>query len=90
MINQEKREILAELAPEAVIFDEPSFDNSIIGISTDGAIIYDYASMVEEFMGDNNCEYEEAADFIDYNTIRSIPYTSANGIPPIVSYSQLI
>ena len=86
MINKEIREDLSSIAPEGVIFDNPSFDNSIVGVSYDGAIIYDYEKMVEEFMLENECTSEEAEDFIDYNTIRSLPYTASCGVPPVILY----
>ena len=41
----------------------------------------------EELMEDENCSYEEAADWIDYNTIRSLPYAGENG--PIIMFSIL-
>ena len=30
--------------------------------------------MVEEYMIDNECTYDEAVDWIDYNTVRALPY----------------
>ena len=56
------------------MFENPSYDKSIVGISSSGQLVYDYEKMVEEFMEDNNCDYDEAVDFIDYNTMRSLPY----------------
>lgn len=56
------------------MFENPSYDKSIVGISSSGQLVYDYEKMVEEFMEDNNCDYDEAVDFIDYNTMRALPY----------------
>lgn len=33
-------------------------------------------------------EYEEAMEFIDYNTIRTLPYTSSVGVRPIIVYND--
>ena len=84
MINHKIREMLAETAPDAIILDAPSFDNSIIGVSTCGAIVYDLDKMVEELAEEDNISLEEARDFVDYNTLRSLGYMSHEGLMPIV------
>lgn len=83
MVNTELREYIGDLNPAAVLFDNPAFDGSIIGISTSGNIIYDLELMVEELANDDNITYEEAADFISYNTIRALPYIT-EGDKPII------
>lgn len=80
-------QLRAELPEDAILFDNMSYDGSIIGVTTDGRVVYDYDKMVEELMEDENCSYEEAADWIDYNTIRALPYAGENG--PIIMYSVL-
>ena len=66
---------------QSIFFSNPSYDSAIVGVSTDGRVIYDYDLMVADFMHANHCSYEDAVDFIEYNTIRSLPYVP-NG--PIV------
>lgn len=83
MINEDLREHIKNNYDGAVLFDNPSFDNSIIGISTNNNIIYDLTSMVDELAEDDNMSYEEALEFIDYNTLRTIPYIN-EGSKPIV------
>ena len=83
-VNQQLR---AELPEDAIVFDNMSYDGSIVGVTTDGRVVYDYDKMVEELMQDENCSYEEAADWIDYNTIRALPYAGENG--PIIMFSIL-
>ena len=80
-------ELRAELPEDAIVFDNMSYDGSIVGVTTDGRVVYDYDKMVEELMEDEEWSYEEAAEWIDYNTIRSIPYAGPNG--PIIMYSVL-
>ena len=80
-------ELRAELPEDAILFDNMSYDGSIVGVTTDGRVVYDYDKMVEELMEDEQCSYEEAADWIDYNTIRALPYTGENG--PIIMYPIL-
>lgn len=83
-VNQQLRDGLPE---DAIVFDNMSYDGSIVGVTTDGRVVYDYDKMVEELMEDEQCSYEEAADWIDYNTIRMLPYTGENG--PIIMFSIL-
>ena len=78
-INMNIREILPE---GAIILDNSSFDNSIIGVTLDDRLIYDYDKMIEELMEDDGMTFDEAMDWIDYNTIRALPY--AGSMAPII------
>ena len=84
MINNKIRDYIAEEHEEAAIFNVPSYDNSIVGITDDGHIIYDYDKMVKEFMSENNVTMQEAIEFIEYNTIRTLPYIEESVRPIIV------
>lgn len=77
-------QLRAELPEDAIVFDNMSYDGSIVGVTTDGRVVYDYDKMVEELMEDEQCSYEEAADWVDYNTIRALPYVGENS--PIIMY----
>ena len=44
-----------------------------MGITTDGRAVYDYSLMVEDLMEEDNMDYDEAVEFIDYNTLGAIP-----------------
>jgi hypothetical protein len=78
-------ELRAELPEDAIVFDNMSYDSSIVGVTTDGRVVYDYDKMVEELMSEEGWSYEDAAEWIDYNTIRSIPYAGPGA--PIIMYS---
>lgn len=67
-------EIREKLPPDSIVLDDESFDDSIIGVSLDGRVIYAYDRMVIEYMVDNDCELEDACQWLDYNTLRAIPY----------------
>jgi hypothetical protein len=69
-----KPEIRKRLDDGALVFDNPAYDDSIIGKTFDGRAIYDIEKMSEELATDDNISIEEAMDFIDYNAIRSLPY----------------
>lgn len=69
-----KPEIRERLDDGALVFDNPAYDNSIIGQTFDGRAIYDIDLMADELAQDDQITVEEAMDFIDYNAIRSLPY----------------
>jgi hypothetical protein len=79
-------EILNELPEEAIVLGDVfmSYDNSIVGVTTDGRVVYDFDKMIEELMQDEEWSYEEAVEWIDYNTIRSLPYAGPGA--PIIMY----
>lgn len=73
-----------ELPEAAIVFDSLAYDNSIIGVTIDDRVVYDYDMMVKELMEDEEMTCDEAMDWIDYNTIRSLPY--AGPMAPIIMY----
>lgn len=86
MVKQELRENLPE---DSIVFDNPSFDNSIIGTTFEGRPIYVFEDMVQEFIVDNELENEEdaefqAIEFIEYNTMRALPYINSSKKPLIL------
>lgn len=84
MIDIEKRK---QLPPDALVFDNNSYDGSIIGTTLDGRVIYCLEMMIEELMEDEGISEEEAIEWIEYNTIRSLPYAGPKA-PLIVSIEE--
>lgn len=81
------REILCDMGYEnSIIFDNPSYDSAIIGISEDERVIYDYDKMINYLVTEDDMTIEEASDFISYNTIRSLPYVENH---PIIMYNLI-
>jgi hypothetical protein len=83
MINKELREEIESVANQfetsVVMLDNPYFDNSILGYIEDGdtiRLVYDMDKMVDEFIEDSTdeCTETDAIEFIEYNTLRAIPY----------------
>ena len=73
---------------EIVVFDNPSYVTAAIGTEEiSGRVIYDYEKMVEFLMETDGMTYEDAAEFIDYNTIRAIPSMGTSA--PIILYPFL-
>ncbi len=80
-----KRETICEMGyEEAVVFETPDFDAAIIGVSEEGKIVYDYEAMVEQLCQKDGMTRDEAVEFIDYNTIRALPYAGENA--PVIMY----
>jgi hypothetical protein len=79
-----RRDLLNELSLEdSIVFENPDYDAAIIGYDeSSGRIIYDFEKMAECLMDEDGMSYEDAIDFISYNTLRALPYAGADG--PIV------
>lgn len=82
MVDLKLRNIISFYNPEAVLFDNPSFDNSIIGLTNTGSIIYDMDKMVAELSEESNMTPSESLEFINYNTLRILHYI--NKYKPII------
>ena len=80
-------EIRNHLPWGTVILDDYAYDNSIIGITIDGKLIYEINRMIEEYANDNQCSEEEAIEWIEYNTIRALPYMGSKA-PVIVELCE--
>lgn len=85
MQNKEIRDFLAEICPDAVILDNPSFDNSIIGVTWDDRIAYSFEKMMEELSQEDGIDTLTRMDIISYDTMRKIPYAGENA--PVVIQS---
>ena len=83
MVNEQLRKELDEMDDKILAFDNPSYDNSIIGISTSGCVIYDADLMIKEFAEENGCTIEESMDFVYHNTVRALSHVSSEYKPII-------
>ena len=78
-------EILSEMGYEdTVVLDNYSYDDAQIGVSEDGRAIYNYDKMAEWLVRIEGFSYEDAVEWIDYNTIRALPYAGPGA--PIIMY----
>ena len=85
MTIEELKETLANNGyDDTVILENPSYIDAVLGMSQDGQVIYDFNKMVEYLMDNDNMEMTEAIEFIDYNTIRALPYMGERR--PIIIY----
>ena len=69
------REELISLGYEGVVvFENPSYVNAFLGVSTDNRAVYDFEKMIGCLMEEDSMTEDEAIELIEYNTIRSLPY----------------
>lgn len=61
-----------------------SYDTALIGVSDDNRAVYDFNKMVEWLIKTQNWTSEEAIEWIEYNTIRALPYFGEGS--PIIMY----
>lgn len=69
---------------KTVMFRNPSFPRSLVGVTTDGRAVYSLDKMIQEFADDNDCSEEDAADFIHFNTLGSLHPSDGYEKMPIV------
>ena len=80
---QEK--LLDEGYDDVILLDNYDYADAFIGITADDRAVYDYGKMIDWLMNKEGWDYETAAEWIDYNTIRALPYAGAHA--PIIVYS---
>lgn len=80
------REELCDLGfEESIVFDNPDYDDAIVGVTIDGNVVYDYDLMVANVVEKENVSTMDAVDYIEYNAIGSLPF--AGELQPIIMYS---
>lgn len=86
MISAEDK-ILEAGYEDVIILKDFSYDSALIGVSDDNRAIYDYDLMVEWLMEKEGWSEEESVEWIEYNTIRSLPYAGSRA--PIIMHRLL-
>ena len=61
-----------------------SYDTALIGVTHDDRTVYDFDKMVEWLMETQEYSQEEAIEWIEYNTIRALPYMGPDS--PVILY----
>lgn len=78
-------ERLSELGYEdVVVFENYSYDDALIGVTEDNRAVYDFDKMVKWLCEKEGFSPEEAIEWIEYNTIRALPYAGEDA--PIIMY----
>lgn len=87
-ISEEQRQRL--IANEAVLLDPAELDEAIID-EDEGRAVYGFAELVAAFCIVLKCEWDEAAEWVDYNTVRAIQYLGIDDSrKPVVRYADLL
>lgn len=91
MDTDEIIEYVSEENPEATMFRDPDFYDAIIGYALNEddlpVLVYNYSIMVESLMSeyyDAEDPITDAIEWIDYNTLRTLPYMPEAGRPIII------
>lgn len=61
-----------------------SYDDALIGVSTNNRAIYDFELMVKWLVDTEKFSREDAIEWIEYNTIRALGYMGEQA--PIIMY----
>lgn len=61
-----------------------SYDDALIGVTEDGRAVYDYEKMITWLVETEGFTELEAIEWIDYNTIRALPYMGPDA--PLIMY----
>lgn len=69
---------------DVVYLTNYSYDDALIGVSEDGRAVYDFERMVDWLIENEGCTDNEAVEWIEYNTIRALPYAGEKA--PIIMY----
>lgn len=87
MIDKVEELLLDNDLEGAAYFTGDDFDTAIAGYTDNNQIIYSYDKMVEWYMDKYDVDDVTAMEWIDYNTIRAIPYMGPT--QPIIMYSLI-
>lgn len=84
MTNREK--LVENGYEESVVFENPDYDEAIIGVTTDEQVVYDLGKMINCLVEKDGITEIEALEFIEYNTIRACAYVDN---PPIILETRI-
>jgi hypothetical protein len=70
---------------DVVILENYSYDDALVGVTEDGRAVYDFDKMVDWLMEKEGWTLDEAVEWIEYNTIRALPYFGPGA--PVIMYS---
>lgn len=83
-LEEVKQELVDCGCEGSVVLENPDYADAFVGVTTDGRAVYDLEKMVVCLMEEDGMSEEDAREFIDYNTLRAIPYMESAGPAPVV------
>lgn len=80
---------LIALASEKALVLEPrsTFNNALVGVSSDGRLVYSEDKILVALQDIDGMTYEEALDYYEVNTVRGIAYVKGSVSPIILSHT---
>lgn len=92
-LEEVRESLLSEGYEDSILLENPSFSSAIVG-EIEGHVVYSYDLMVEhlaeQYKDEGLSEEEaetEAREWIDYNTVRAIPYMKSEGREPYIMHT---
>ena len=77
------KEIVMERSGREDIYVFDNYETAFVGVTEEGLPVYDYEKMIEYLKQHDGMTDEEAIEWIDYNTIRAMPYYQPG---PVILY----
>ena len=74
---------------DVTVFENEDYDGCIVGVTTNNEAVYSKSKMVEWYMKQYHCSEEEALEWIEYNTERSIGFEGSPIILEIDNFSEM-
>ncbi len=79
-----KERVLAAGYEDVLLFDNYSYDDALVGVTEDHRAVYDFDKMVDWLMQTEGFDNMDAIEWVEYNTLRSLPYFGENA--PLIFY----
>lgn len=68
-----KEYLTAQCFTDTAVLESPSYISAVVGISTDGRVIYSRPLMVRYLCKQDGMTELDAEEFIDFNTVGALP-----------------
>ena len=82
-----ERKLLEKGYEGTMFLSDYSYDDALVGVTTDKRAVYDYDLMVQWLVEEEGFEDDiEAMEWIDYNTLRAVPYFGSTA--PVIFFPK--
>lgn len=68
-----------------IVLEGDEFADGAVGLTEDNRLVYSYEKLVESLAKEYGTE-TDAIEWLEYNTIRSLPYMTSYGNVPIIMH----
>ena len=63
-----RQDVADEHGADLLFLSEEYFDEAIVGVTGKSQVVYDMDAMIDLFSTNNDCTYEEAIEYLEFNT----------------------